>query len=122
MDAYLARFACEMGKSIPTVTSDAARILKEHSWPGNVRELRIVLNDTNVLSGELLRQLKIFRRQEGLAAGETAKDQEPDSVYDRLKPKKKKKELAEELGVSRTTLWRMAKRQRELEAKQKEQK
>ena len=82
----------------------------------------IVLNDTNVLSGELLRQLKIFRRQEGLAAGETAKDQEPDSVYDRLKPKKKKKELAEELGVSRTTLWRMAKRQRELEAKQKEQK
>ena len=128
VDAYLARFACEMGKSIPTVTSDAARILKEHSWPGNVRELRnicerlIVLNDTNVLSGELLRQLKIFRRQEGLAAGETAKDQEPDSVYDRLKPKKKKKELAEELGVSRTTLWRMAKRQRELEAKQKEQK
>ena len=37
------------------------------------------------------------------------------------KPKKKKKELAEELGVSRTTLWRMAKRQSELEQKQREQ-
>lgn len=128
VDTYLARFACEMGKSIPTVTPGAARILKEHSWPGNVRELRnicerlIVLNDTNVISEELLRQLKIFRIQEDPTIGEKAKDQEPDSVYDRLKPKKKKKELAEELGVSRTTLWRMAKRQRELEAKQKEQK
>ena len=29
--------------------------------------------------------------------------------------------LAEELGVSRTTLWRMAKRQKELEEKQKKQ-
>ena len=42
-------------------------------------------------------------------------------MYDRLKPRKKKKELAEELGVSRTTLWRMAKRQKELEEKQKKQ-
>lgn len=40
-----------------------------------------------------------------------------DSVYERLKPKKKKKDLAEELGVSRTTLWRMAKRQKEIEGK-----
>ncbi len=52
--------------------------------------------------------------------GETA-DSGEDSVYDRLKPRKKKKDLAEELGVSRTTLWRMAKKQKELEEKQKEQ-
>ena len=44
-----------------------------------------------------------------------------DTVYSRLKPKKKKKELAEERGVSRTTLWRMAKRQSALEQKQREQ-
>ena len=31
----------------------------------------------------------------------------------------KKKELAKELGVSRTTLWRMAKRQSELERREK---
>ena len=127
VDHYLTRFACEMGKSIPTVTKDAARILKEHSWPGNVRELRnicerlTVLNDTSIIGEELLRRLKIFRKEETFSVGETA-DSREDSVYDRLKPRKKKKDLAEELGVSRTTLWRMAKRQKELEEKQKEQK
>ena len=65
--------------------------------------------------------LKIFRKEETFSVGETA-DSGEDSVYDRLKPRKKKKDLAEELGVSRTTLWRMAKRQKELEEKQKEQK
>ena len=126
VDAYLTRFACEMGKSIPTVTEDAARILKEHSWQGNVRELRnicerlTVLNDTSVISEELLRQLKIFRKKEEPSVGQPGEGAE-DSVYDRLKPRKKKKELAEELGVSRTTLWRMAKRQKELEEKQKKQ-
>ncbi len=127
VDHYLTRFACEMGKSIPTVTKDAARILKEHSWPGNVRELRnicerlTVLNDTSIIDEELLCRLKIFRKEEAFSVGETA-DSGEDSVYDRLKPRKKKKDLAEELGVSRTTLWRMAKRQKELEEKQKEQK
>ncbi len=127
VDHYLTRFACEMGKSIPTVTKDAARILKEHSWPGNVRELRnicerlTVLNDTSIINEELLCRLKIFRKEETFSVGETA-DSGEDSVYDRLKPRKKKKDLAEELGVSRTTLWRMAKRQKELEEKQKEQK
>lgn len=127
VDHYLTRFACEMGKSIPTVTKDAARILKEHSWPGNVRELRnicerlTVLNDTSIIDEELLCRLKIFRKEETFSVGETA-DSGEDSVYDRLKPRKKKKDLAEELGVSRTTLWRMAKRQKELEEKQKEQK
>ena len=127
VDHYLTRFACEMGKSIPTVTKDAARILKEHSWPGNVRELRnicerlTVLNDTSIIDEELLCRLKIFRKEETFPVGETA-DSREDSVYDRLKPRKKKKDLAEELGVSRTTLWRMAKRQKELEEKQKEQK
>ncbi len=126
VDHYLTRFACEMGKSIPTVTKDAARILKEHSWPGNVRELRnicerlTVLNDTSIIDEELLCRLKIFRKEETPSVGETA-DSREDSVYDRLKPRKKKKDLAEELGVSRTTLWRMAKRQKELEEKQKEQ-
>lgn len=127
VDSYLTRFACEMGKSIPTVTPEAARILKEHSWPGNVRELRnicerlIVLNDTNVISEELLGQLKIFRKKEEKSVCSSVTDNSPDSVYSRLQPKKKKKDLAEELGVSRTTLWRMAKRQSELERRQREE-
>ena len=126
VDAYLTRFACEMGKSIPKVTPEAARLLTERSWPGNVRELRnicerlIVLNDTDVIDAELLRQLKIFR-EDKCSVHAISEEEDPDSVYSRLKPKKKKKDLAEELGVSRTTLWRMAKRQSELEKKRREQ-
>lgn len=126
VDAYLTRFACEMGKSIPKVTPEAARLLTERSWPGNVRELRnicerlIVLNDTDVIDAELLRQLKIFR-EDKCSVHAISEEEDPDSVYSRLRPKKKKKDLAEELGVSRTTLWRMAKRQSELEKKRREQ-
>lgn len=126
VDFYLTRFACEMGKPIPFLTPDAAHLLAQHSWPGNVRELRnvcerlIVLNDSDVISTGLLRQLKIFREssieEPSLNLVEETSD---DSVYSRLKPKKKKKELAKELGVSRTTLWRMAKRQSELERREK---
>ncbi|MBR5510206.1 MAG: sigma 54-interacting transcriptional regulator [Lachnospiraceae bacterium] len=127
VDFYLARFACEMEKSIPVITPEAAVILKEHSWPGNVRELRnicerlTVLNDTNVIDEEILRQLKVFQKKEEPPVHQPVLDSDPDSVYSRLQPRKKKKDLAEELGVSRTTLWRMAKRQSELERKQREQ-
>ena len=127
VDFYLTRFACEMGKRIPTVTSEAAQLLMQYDWPGNVRELRnvcerlIVLNDSDFVSAELLRQLKIFRESKAREPVILPEEQMEDTVYSRLKPKKKKKELAEELGVSRTTLWRMAKRQSELEQKQREQ-
>ena len=127
VDFYLTRFACEMGKRIPTVTPEAAQLLMQYDWPGNVRELRnvcerlIVLNDSDFVSAELLRQLKIFRESKAREPVILPEEQMEDTVYSRLKPKKKKKELAEELGVSRTTLWRMAKRQSALEQKQREQ-
>ena len=96
-------------------------------FPRDIRELRnvcerlIVLNDSDFVSAGLLRQLKIFRESKAREPVILPEEQMEDTVYSRLKPKKKKKELAEELGVSRTTLWRMAKRQSALEQKQREQ-
>lgn len=121
VDIYLARLACEMGKHIPVVTSEAAQLLAAYDWPGNVRELRnvcermIVLNEDDVISAELLHQLRIFPEEKTTEA--VVHEEFSEDVYSRLKPRKKKKDLAEELGVSRTTLWRMAKRQSELEQK-----
>ncbi len=121
VDIYLARLACEMGKHIPVVTSEAAQLLTAYDWPGNVRELRnvcermIVLNEDDVISAELLHQLRIFPEEKTTEA--VVHEEFSEDVYSRLKPRKKKKDLAEELGVSRTTLWRMAKRQSELEQK-----
>lgn len=76
----------------------------QYDWPGNVRELRnvcerlIVLNDSDFVSAELLRQLKIFRESKAREPVILPEEQMEDTVYSRLKPKKKKKELAEELG------------------------
>lgn len=124
VDFYLTRFACEMGKPIPRLSREAVDLMTHYGWPGNVRELRnicerlIVLSDTTEIGLREIQMLKIFRKKEGpLPGAETpAKEQvlpETGIVYANLKPRKKKQDIAKELGVSRTTLWRMEKMARE---------
>ena len=123
VDFYLTRFACEMGKRIPTVTPEAAQLLMQYDWPGNVRELRnvcerlIVLNDSDFVSAELFKTVENFFASKSAGAGYSSGGTDGRYGLQPLKAEEKKKELAEELGVSRTTLWRMAKRQSELEQK-----
>ena len=37
---FLEDFAADMGRTVPQIGKDAARILKAFEWPGNVRQLR----------------------------------------------------------------------------------
>lgn len=125
IDSYLTKFACDMGKSIPKVTEEAAEVLKQHDWPGNVRELRnicerlTVLNETNVVDLALLRIIKFMPKN--IITNNSIKEKEItfDKIYADIDRKKKKKDIAEELGVSRTTLWRMDKKKKELEKNNK---
>jgi two-component system response regulator AtoC len=39
---FLSRFAAEMGKRVSGFSTEALRLLTNHSWPGNIRELRNV--------------------------------------------------------------------------------
>ena len=98
--------------------------MTHYGWPGNVRELRnicerlIVLSDTTEIGLREIQMLKIFRKKEGPLPGTQTPDKETDQpetgiVYANLKPRKKKRDIAKELGVSRTTLWRMEKMARE---------
>ena len=127
VDFYLNKFSCDMKKSPAKLTKEAAQILTSYSWPGNVRELRnicerlVVLNDKNEITKEDLKQFKIFQNI-------TSKEEKISQLIDEtlnedsvvlLKPKKKKQDLAKELGVSRTTLWRMLKQQKNNLNKQK---
>ena len=96
-------------------------MISQSPQDGRFSDLSFTVNDSDFVSAELLRQMKIFRESKAREPVILLEEQMEDTVYSRLKPKKKKKELAEELGVSRTTLWRMAKRQSELEQKQREQ-
>ena len=92
-------------------------MLRNYSWPGNVRELRnicerlVVLNDTDEITKEDLMQFKVFRQLREAEGGQYSSKGSEDAILRQLKPKKTKQDLARELGVSRTTLWRMMKQQ-----------
>ena len=54
-DAFLQRFAREMGRKDLRLSEDSKRALVEHSWPGNVRELQNCLERAAILcSGTLI--------------------------------------------------------------------
>jgi DNA-binding NtrC family response regulator len=43
IEAFLARYSQELGKTLQRVSPDALKILMEYPWPGNVRELQSML-------------------------------------------------------------------------------
>lgn len=130
MEYQLRIFAAEQGRMPPVLTAEAQEMLRSYAWPGNVRELRNVCERLTVLStsqavdAASLRELHMFldRPPAGVSAfqptagGQTVTG--PGGTQVLLPLTIKKKDLAKELGVSRTTLWRMTKRQ---EAARKEQ-
>jgi DNA-binding NtrC family response regulator len=48
-DAFLARYAGDMGRKGLTLSEEARRALVEHGWPGNVRELQNCLERATIL-------------------------------------------------------------------------
>ncbi|MCF2663621.1 sigma 54-interacting transcriptional regulator [Oscillibacter valericigenes] len=122
MEGQLRILAAEQGKKVPKLSAEAQDILRLYAWPGNVRELRnicerlVVLNDSSDVDVETLNELHVFS---GSAQPSPALQHKPAATLV-PPPAKKKKDLARELGVSRTTLWRMSKRQ-EAVAQKKDQ-
>jgi DNA-binding NtrC family response regulator len=43
IEAFLTRYAKELGKPLQQVSPDSLKLLLEYSWPGNVRELQSIL-------------------------------------------------------------------------------
>ena len=114
MEGQLRIIAAEQGKKVPKLSAQAQDILRRYAWPGNVRELRnicerlVVLNDAADVTEETLNELHVFFGGAPVSAISAPAAPETPPV---LPAAKKKKDLARELGVSRTTLWRMSKRQ-----------
>ncbi|MGF1572751.1 MAG: sigma-54-dependent transcriptional regulator [Sumerlaeia bacterium] len=52
---FLADFAKENGRPVPTISKEAIEALQQYHWPGNVRELRNVMENTFVfLQGDVV--------------------------------------------------------------------
>ena len=113
MEGQLRILAAGLGKQVPKLTPEAQKLLCRYAWPGNVRELRnicerlVVLSDAADVTVEDLNELHSFSGGPPAHQPDSAPPSAPPASF----PAKTKTELARELGVSRTTLWRMSKRQ-----------
>ena len=94
-------------------------MLGAYAWPGNVRELRnlcerlVVLRELDVIEPEMLQRMGLSTAPPNFPSrksGEVAAENSDSELLTLLSLQKlKQEELAQALGISRTTLWRRRK-------------
>lgn len=99
----LERFCREAGRPVPEMLPQAVQLLRQQKWWGNVRELRnfcerlVILCENDSITAEDL----------SIAGLET---QQEELVESHACGRKRKEDIAKEMGISRTTLWRRSKK------------
>ena len=121
MQHYLTYYARKFGKGQITLSPEAADAIARYGWPGNIREIRniseqlAVLCESDVIGPEdIAAVLPIgpglpgpFLPQE--AGNATLGSLQKRQIMDVLARASSRKEAAEILGISKTTLWRKCK-------------
>jgi len=122
IDAFIQKFNVKMGKQIMGVSDQALRLLLKHNFPGNVRELENIIEHAFVLcSGNridvdcLPRELTMKQEETGsfvaIHEEHPFEKAEAEIVKKTLeKHRGNRIKTAQELGISRATLWRKTKR------------
>jgi transcriptional regulator with PAS, ATPase and Fis domain len=122
IDAFIQKFNAKMGKQITGVSDPVLRLLLNHDYPGNVRELENIIEHAFVLCGSnridldcLPRELTIKKEERGssvpLEEGHPFEKAEAEIVKRALEENRGNRvKTAEELSISRATLWRKIKR------------
>lgn len=104
-------------KTIPDISDSALEILMQYSWPGNVRELENVV-EYSVVRTKNENIIEITNLPSSLKENQIAqitprkifRNENATSLLSALeKHKWNKTKAAKELGIGRTTLWRMLK-------------
>jgi two-component system response regulator AtoC len=113
---FLRKYTAEAGKNISHIAPEAMTFLCQYEWPGNVRELEHVIERAVALTANpilLVDDLPARRQQMAPVADIFPSLDEMERRHIQLaleKAEGNKKRAAMLLGVSRRTLYRMAKR------------
>jgi transcriptional regulator with PAS, ATPase and Fis domain len=122
IDAFVQKFNAKMGKQIIGVSDQAIRLLLKYDYPGNVRELENIIEHAFVFCGgnrinvDCLPKELTMRQEETnsfmpVKEGHPLGRAEAEVVKRTLeKHKGNRIKAAQELGISRATLWRKIKR------------
>jgi transcriptional regulator with PAS, ATPase and Fis domain len=122
VERFVQRFNAKRGKDIAGVTPAVMEVLMRHDFPGNVRELENIIEYGFVLCHDNL--IDVCHLPEELQANAqhpaTASNPSPDSKLKWAEAEAIRSALtrsrgsvgkaAQDLGISRTTLWRKMKR------------
>lgn len=114
-EAFLSRYCTIYGKQEMRLTTDAKDRLKQHAWPGNIRELEhtiekaVIINDTDTLDevsidlnkakSKVLKEITTLEEMEYNMIRETIEKFEGNMSL-----------VAQQLGISRQTLYNKIKR------------
>jgi two-component system, NtrC family, response regulator AlgB len=118
---FIAFFARAVGRAVPELSPDAARVLADHDWPGNVRELRNAIERAMILWPSAVLEPLAFpdrvagARARGPAIGGpfTLDEIERAHISAIVAQAKTMEDAAQLLGIDDSTLWRKRKKYEE---------
>ena len=128
MRHFLNHYTDKFGKARITLSPEAARLAMSYDWPGNLRELRnvseqlAVLHESEQITGAEMLAVLPMKSQAPVVAAPAAREAPPvpdktaalrdverEQIQSVLARAHSRKEAAQTLGISKTTLWRKAK-------------